>query len=75
MIPPSARYEGFSVHVSDADIAGVVDTLTVEALKEGETTIVIMESPHNTCISITLKVIGVQNTKRSKKGLLSKFFK
>lgn len=75
VIPPNARYEGFSIHVSNPNIAHVVDALTIEALKEGETTIVIMESPHNTCITITLKVIAVQNAKRSKKGLLSKFFK
>ena len=75
VIPPSARYEGFSIHVNNTDIASVVDTLTVEAIKEGETTIVIMESPHNTCVTVALKVIGVHNTKRSVRGLLSKFFR
>lgn len=73
--PPNAKFEGFSIHIDDSRIASVRDSLTIEAIAEGETTVVIMESPHNTSISITLKVIGVHRTKKSKKGLLSKFFK
>lgn len=75
VIPPMAKYDGFSIHINDTSIAEVKDSLSVLALREGETTLVIMENHHNTSLSITLKVIHVQGTQKRTKGLLSKFFR
>ncbi len=70
IIPENARYDNISIQIMDKNIAILTDPLTLQTCQEGDTKVIITESPHNTSISVNLKVIAVQK----KKGLLSRFF-